>query len=306
MNEYVGDAMYHLKRAAGLLSERMASAEVQDAVMQFAFGVEKMFKGIVAHVNPLFVYEAAGFDNALGVLYRDRLIPKHREKVAKEDAKPNGFNRSVLPFKASMLRAAQFSQVVEDNLGAFTKLSDFRGAVAHRPLADLNHDDAQRLLLRLFQPVVDAFAAELKLDADKCYAKNRSELADLSAKFVALENLKQRLESLFATHRAAWEKNMGNAKYVAKAEADTAAAFKSDPRSERHAEDHDCPACHNRAILWIEADWDVEGSSGPGYITGVYVSGLECRYCGLSLTDYEEFDYLRLNDRLADDEPDRD
>ena len=35
-------------------------------------------------------------------------------------------------------------------------------------------------------------------------------------------------------------------------------------------------------------------------MTGVYVSGLQCRYCGLELNDYEEFDFLKLNEKLAE------
>ena len=62
-----------------------------------------------------------------------------------------------------------------------------------------------------------------------------------------------------------------------------------------------CPACENVGLLWIEEDWEAGGTTGHGYLTGVYVAGFECRFCDLELNDFEEFDFLKLNERLSND-----
>jgi hypothetical protein len=54
------------------------------------------------------------------------------------------------------------------------------------------------------------------------------------------------------------------------------------------------------AIVCIEADWDVEGSAGDAIVTGVFVAGFECKFCGLTLDDYEQFDYFKMNEWLAE------
>jgi len=299
MNEFLKDALSNLRRASALLAGDQSEEAVQNAILQFAFGVERIFKSIVSDVNPLFILEREKFENALGVLYRDKLIPAHRKVVEKEAAKQSGFNRNVLPFKGSMLRAAKFSQTVEDNIGAFTKLSDMRGVVAHRHLSELNRDEAWRFMLRIFHPTVERFAAELGYPAAEAFEGHSHWLAEQSLRITAEENLKARLDKLFAEHAKRWEKAKSDAAHVAKAERSTAAALKNDPNRDTISEDTLCPACGRAAILTIEVDWDVEGASGPGFVTGVYVSGLECYFCGLQLNDYEEFDYLKLNEGLA-------
>ena len=161
MNDFFEGAVYNFRRASGLIKPKMRREEIEDAVLFFAFGVERVFKGIAHDINPMFVYESDGFDNMLSVLYREHLVEPHRTKVQRNASKSPGPNHNLLPFKASMLRAARFSKTVEDNIGAFTKLSDYRGIVAHRPLSQLDYAGAQRFLQRLFFTIVSAFSAEV-------------------------------------------------------------------------------------------------------------------------------------------------
>ena len=118
MNEFFENAVYNFSRASGLIKPKMQREEIEDAVVFFAFGVERVFKGIAHDINPMFVYESDSFDNMLSVLYREHLVEPHRTKVEKDASKSPGPNHNLLPFKASMLRAARFSKTVEDNIRA--------------------------------------------------------------------------------------------------------------------------------------------------------------------------------------------
>lgn len=301
MNEFFNDATYNFNRCAKLLKEGMAKGEIEDALMQFAFGVERVFKGIVFDVNPLFVMENGSFENALGVLYRDKLIEPHRSNTEKTANSKEGFNTQYLAFKGSMLRAAKFSKAVEDSIGAFLKLSDMRGVVAHRPMSRLNHAAANRFLLKLFMPTVSNFAAEERIVLANCIKDARPDLAEITKRVIDTDKLRERMDALFEGHRAEWEKISDKPDLVARIKRETDEIYRY-RNSERHADEYQCPACDNMGIVYIEADWDVEGSGGVPFMTGVYVSGFECKFCGLELTDPEEFDYLRLNEWLARDE----
>jgi hypothetical protein len=301
VNEFLEDAAYNFRRASGLIKPKMKREEIEDAVVLFAFGVERVFKGIAHDINPMFVYENDSFDNMLSVLYRECLVEPHKGKVEKDAAKSPGPNHNLLPFKASMLRAARFSKTVEDNIGAFTKLSDYRGVVAHRPLSKLDYQAAQRFLQRLFFSIVSAFSGEVTLPLRDCLALAEVDLEALGKKIVAEDQFIEKLEQLLEDHREQWETLKDDKSHVQKAKRDTANAFtKRDYRwHDVVREEYTCPACENPGIISVEADWDCEGSRGDAWITGIYVSGFECLYCGLQLDDYEQFDYLKMNEYLS-------
>ena len=199
-----------------------------------------------------------------------------------------------------MLRAAKFSKTVEDNIGALTKLSDLRGIVAHRPLSQLSYGDAFRTAQKHFHPTVVEFARELDFSADECFDGHEARLRNISDNLVKEANIVERIDQRFEQHRAIWEKNSADSRFVERAKRETQAEYKRDRDGSAVCE-YCCPACENPGAVFIEADWDVEGSSGEGFITGIYVAGFACRFCELEIDDFEEIDFLKMNEVLYDD-----
>ena len=247
MNEFFEDAVYNFRRASGLIKPNMKREEIEDAVVFFAFGVERIFKGVAHDINPMFVYENTNFDNMLSVLYRECLVEPHKSRVEKDAGKSPGPNHNLLPFKASMFRAARFSKTVEDNIGAFTKLSDYRGIVAHRPLSKLDYQAVQRFLQRLFFSIVSAFSGEVKLPLGDCLSLAEVDLEALGKKIVAEDQFIEQFEQLLEHHREQWEKLKDDKSHVQKAKRETANAFTT--RDNRlydvSREEYTCPACEN-------------------------------------------------------------
>ena len=66
-NDFLDDAIYCLRRASRALRSSMDRDNFYDAITYFAFGMEKLFKAIVHDVNPVFLLEGAGFENAVGL-----------------------------------------------------------------------------------------------------------------------------------------------------------------------------------------------------------------------------------------------
>jgi hypothetical protein len=124
MNKYFTDAIYWLKRVAVLLDDVMTQDQLNDAIIYFAFGVEKIFKAVLWDVNPLFLLEKPVFENACPALYMDKMHEKAKEKAGKEHENKK-VNMQVLPFQGSMIRAATFSRAIEASIGAFTHLAGF-------------------------------------------------------------------------------------------------------------------------------------------------------------------------------------
>ena len=68
-NPFLEDAIYCLRRASRALSVGMDRDSFYDAALYYAFGMEKLFKAIVYSVNPVFLLESNGFENAVYALY---------------------------------------------------------------------------------------------------------------------------------------------------------------------------------------------------------------------------------------------
>ncbi|MCH8823028.1 MAG: hypothetical protein IH984_05915 [Planctomycetes bacterium] len=300
MNAFFTDATYNLNRAAALLDQKMDNDQVEDATMQFAFGIERIFKGIIHDVNPLLLLESAKIENAISVLYRDKMIPKHREKADKE-ARSKRINSRLLSFQGSMLRAAKFSNTTELNIGLLTKLSHYRGIIAHRKIAEFDHSYVKSLILRVFHPIVTSFAAEIGLDLDKCFATKSAQLYRISESLVKQANFQQSFTDLLKQHAKIWEQRSGDENLVATTMKGTQSELVNYPIADTFVEEYPCPACENPSILFIDKDWDVDRTNGEAFVTGIYVSGLECRFCDLELNDYEQFDYLELNEWLVEE-----
>lgn len=162
-NEFVHDGIYCLGRAATALSERMDRDAFYDAAIYYVFGVEKLCRAIVHDVNPVFLLENAGFDNAICAIHQDRLTERARKKVDSD------VKRSFIPFQPTMIRAAKFSEAVEANMGSFTELANIRGALAHRSISELNFERSSEFLLRMFVPTVELFAEAIVFEVMECF-----------------------------------------------------------------------------------------------------------------------------------------
>lgn len=294
MNEYLKDATHWLRRASealGRVESDPSHDRVHDATLFFAFGIEKMFKGILWDINPLFIMEETGFANACGVLYRDRLLEAPKTNADKEDKK-NAYKRNVLPFLGSMHRAKEFSKTVAAHVSVFCHLSDLRGILAHRTLKEYKGTVSQKFLLRVYHPIVTQFIAELSLDAAECFDGLEASLKEASEQECELYEFDQQLEQLIAKHQACFEKRKNDPAVMAKARELTTAALVNDPKADKRHYAAKCPSCSHRALLLTQKEephiFDDE------FYQSEYIIAMECRYCGLELTDAEAMDRFGL------------
>ena len=294
-NHYLADALYCLRRASRALSDQMNRDGLYDATTYFAFGIEKLCKAVVHDINPLFLLESPKFENASALLYANRVRESAREKLGKQQ---DELNRSLVPFKPSLLMAARFSQVIEDHFGAFTYLGDLRGIVAHRSIDEMDIPEASRFLVRLFHPVVHKLAGDLDFDPMDCFDsdKKETELKEASASLVGTDDFKNRLDALIQTHKESWIRMSQDQPSVQSAAMETAEDLHRHGRGEPYFQSTDCLACGQHALLLYRF---IDKTIEDGVATvGAYAIGLWCHYCKLMLQGYGAVDYFKLNGRL--------
>ena len=316
MNTYVRDGASWLRRAAALINEPGppwmpdpdswlveedpdAADRVHDAVLFFAFGVEKLARGILYDVNPLFVLKNPDFDNVCGFLYTHRLTPAHQKGVAGKNAskKATPPDRDVHGPKTTLLRAASFSVTIQKSQATLEQLFAYRGAIAHQSSDDFDAAAAMRYTRKYFSPVVEGLLAELSLDPSDVFDKERRELLGKVSKAIHAEDaFVARMEKLIADHAAKWQKLQEDEAAVRAAERKTDAELATNLSGDRFVTDGVCPACAQAAVLYCEVEG--EYMDGEAVTTGASAQSLACHFCGLRLDGYEEVDHFDLSGQL--------
>ena len=193
MNSYVEDGVYWLSRASA--AERLRRPRPgQRLETFFAFGVEKLVKGILYDVNPLFIFSDPSIENVAGILYAARMTAGQLAHFKAKD-KQKKIKRDVHTGGTSLGHAQHFSQVVCDHSAKLYELFGYRGAIAHQAPEDLDGKAAVRFVSKFFHPIVEAFIAELKLDAESIYVRGNRKV---------LEELSQEIHEEDKTSRAPW------------------------------------------------------------------------------------------------------
>jgi hypothetical protein len=292
-NPFVEDGAYCLRRASVALQVRMDRDRFYDAAIYYAFGVEKLCKAIVHNVNPVFLLETTKFEDAVCSIYRNRLTEAEKRKAEKAEKSPT----RLIPFQPTLLRAAKFSQAVEDHIGRFTELAEIRGALAHRSWAERDMERDCEFMLRTFAPITELFARELSFDCDLCFEDDdrREWLKRMSESLLAQENYPEFVKDILARHLAIWNNRKDDTDALQIAGAKTEARRKKVGGGGPYPAEGICPCCGQPAVL-LYRFIDRYGLNEVATV-GTYAVGLICYYCDLILSGYRAVDHFKLNDQ---------
>lgn len=290
-NKYLKDASYFLIRAGGFIEPEMTKDDVIEALLFFALGTERILKGILFNLNPIYVYKTQDFKNTVPLLYIERLLPNYNQN--KEISKSP--DADVLTFKLSLMRAKSISVTSEKNTSMLFSLSNFRDIIVHNELSSLDIEKSKKLLLRDFYPLIRDFSTELDLPINYFLGPREIKLASISSEHQ--ESIEEKLNIKLDSHRKRWEQLKNVSGFAEKMKSKTGMAYQAfRERRDKFIEITECPACNNDALLTVEVDFDY--SEGQVQPMGVFVSKLNCLFCKLTIEDYDEIDHLKLNDLL--------
>lgn len=294
-NEYLNDAAVFLNKTASAIKENMADEILIDCILFFALGMERILKGILYNLNPIYVYKTQDFKNTVFLLYKNSLLENYAQN--KEISKTP--DADVLSFKLSLLRAKSISETTEKHTSLLFSLSNSRDIIAHSTISYLDLEKAKILLLRDFFPLVSSYSKELGLPVNFFIGKNEFELASISSNYQ--EFIEDKINIKLEYHKKRWDqlKNVPGFLEKMKNKIDHALQSQSVNR-DSYFEVAPCPACDNDSLLTVEIDFDY--SEGEVHPIGAFVSKLRCLFCKLKLEDYDEIDYLDLNNVLIPEE----
>jgi hypothetical protein len=295
-NPFIEDGVYCLHRASAALQRKMDRDRFYDAAIYYAFGVEKLCKAIVHNVNPVFLLETTSFEAAAWSIYRDRLTEVAKLKLQKVERTEKSTSR-LLPFQPTLLRAAKFSQLIEDHLGRFLELAEIRGALAHRSWAERDMERDCDFMLRTFASTADLFASELSFESDHCFEddKKRDWLRAISKSLLAQENYSEFVKDILARHLAIWNERKESPSDLLEAASKTEARLKLIDGGGPYPAKGVCPCCGQPAVLYYR----FIDRYGLNEVTtvGTYAVGLGCYFCDIFLSGYRAVDHFKLNDQ---------
>lgn len=294
-NEYFKDAARYIDKAASFIVDEKLELETIESILFFALGMERILKGILYELNPVYVYKNQDFKNTISILYKCNLVGNYcqNQEISKEP------NHDVLSFKLSLLRAKAISPTTEKYTSLLFALSNYRDIISHCNLSLLEIDKAQKMLLRDFFPILKAYSSELNIPIRNFIGARERKLVTISAKHQ--ENIEDKVKLKIDSHRSQWDRVKSNTSFVEKMKKRTSQiVHSSDRKRDSFYEMMPCPACENDALILINIDYEYsDGSVTP---SGAFVSKLKCLFCHIVIDEYDEIGYLKLDSMLIPEE----
>jgi len=293
--EYLADAQRLIGMAGKDITEGMDDKEVIAATTFFSLGVERLLKFILADVNPIFVLSNGDFKNAAPCLYKHRFVSDDQHSVTA--SKPD---HDVVSFRVALQRALLFSVGIKENSQLLYSLANHRDILAHRPLSELDILKAKRLLTKDAYKLLNDICSERAMPTNDFFGEEDQRLRTLSDKLQGEEAFAQDMSARLAQHKALWIERSSNPEFVAQAEHQTASLLDRSGQDFSY-EPIECPACSQEAVARIEPDYDYDPAERMSFVIGVFVDSINCCFCDLKLTDYEELNYVDANSILSGD-----
>lgn len=274
-NPYIEDAKYFLKFTSNQIRKTIEDENLIQIVLNFALGIERILKGILYDVNPIYVLINQDFENSFPVLYKDKMVNNCKEdKVIRTN--PTG---DVLTLKNSLIRAQFISQVVFENKTTIYKLNDFRDTIAHCELKSIDFSKLRMLIYRDFYPLIRAFSDELQVPKSHFFDTSSARIANISSNYQ--EELKDQIKLKIEASTEYWESIRNNVEKIEIAKTITLEQF-----ALSHTMEVKCPCCGNPSILYIEPEYE------KGLLIDYRPIKYICKYCRLKLDDYSQIDDL--------------
>lgn len=288
LNQYHFDAANFIGRVAQLAKPRMDDDEALLCVLMLAIGVERLLKGILYNINPVFVFNKMTFNNTLPFLAYERLktLPKN-VKLPESDKT----ERETVSLSQAITRCRYFSSTVRVHEALLRELSKSRDIIAHGETIKVDRQFVRPLLIKEFKLLIDQFTEELGYPEETFYTPLPQILSLYMGEPLpepekeVSEIVKEKLEKYLGE----WNKRKHDEEY-ARSQSVRTKEVSSVGAKVLIA----CPACGNESILFYEPDFDY--SDGQAWLSGFYATKLDCFFCGITISKYDEIDFLNLNE----------
>ncbi len=313
-NHYIRDASEIFKSISrDLVQENLKTdLDYRKAVTFFAFGLEKLFKGILYDINPAFTLQNLSFNNALFCLYKDKIklrkvskssndksdYNKYIERITDNNKKNNLCN--TIGMSACIERMRLISHSVQKHEGDIYNIVNMRDDIAHcntgiaRDSISSIEDTLKRSFFVILKDIKDEFKEGHSLGGTLGMFDNfTDQLAAISAPLQ--KKLEDQVKLSITSRYESWNRNKGYPTYKAtenQRQVETDSLLASDETSRVK-----CPSCKSDAILYFQHKTEFNSIYQQEIIVGRENKKIECLFCELSFESPEEIGYaLSLNE----------
>ena len=255
--------------------------------LSFAIGIEKLLKGILYDINPLFILENPEFKNAVPISYLGMI--KNQSEL---NSNPNG---DVIAFLSSVLRTIAFSNTAAENKNTLMKLKNARDIIVHHNFEKLDISELRLLLNRDYYPLLKSFSDEHNLAGQVNFFNNlHSKLALISSSLQ--DDIPKQIQLKIDATSSYWNTLKGSASL----NMDKLKLLTTEKLSCQFSYPFICPSCKNNAVVTTKPIMEYNPFLKQEIQVGLQVLEFNCEFCKLKLTDYKELDFLKITPMIED------
>ena len=286
MNTYLSDSRKFFKLVSIGIQKNLDDFQVIQLTLNFALGLERLLKGILYDVNPIYILIEPDFKHSLQCLYKEKIIAE--SKTSKELA--TNPNEDVITFRNSLLRAQHISKVCYDNKNLLFNISNARDIIVHHELNRLDINSLKEILQRDFYPFLKEISTELSIKKGHFFNGSHIKLSKLSSTLQT--DLEKKLKLILEAHQETWLSLKGNKGFVTDKEKVTKNIL-----STSYKEETKCPSCENSAVIYLQPIKEYNPFEKDEIIIGFEVKKLRCQFCKLEISDSVILDHLEIRDK---------
>ena len=283
-NPYINDSLIFFETVSKGIKQNLTNSEIINLTMHFALGLERLLKGILYSINPVYILMSPEFKNSLPIYYKPKIIAD--ATGTKEIAKVP--NADVITFRNSLLRAQLLSKVTYDNKALLFTISNARDIIAHHELSNLDYTSLKIMLLRDYYPLMKAFSIELKIADQPFFHGKHIQLAKYSSKLQ--DTIEKKIELRFEGIKARYTMLKTIPGYIEDKDVLT-----SECLSKPNKFLIKCPCCQNNALIYSKPIFEFSQYEKFDMKIGYEIIKLKCFYCKLEIEDYKELDFLKIS-----------
>ena len=286
MNNYLTDSGIFFREISRRLNSNISDEESIQLFFNLALGCERLLKGILYDINPVYILTEPDFKHSIQTIYKNRIIT---EALGSKDL-VNNPNDHVITFTNSLLRAQIVSKSVYNHKNVLFTISNYRDIIAHCELNLLEQGKMKEILQRDFYTMMKSFANELNIKQSHFLNQNHIKLSRLSRSLQT--SLDKQLELLIEEHKEIGQTLQGNPGFKEDKQKITEEIFQKGNK-----EKVTCPACQNEAIVYLQNIMELDLQKKEEILIGYQVKKLKCQYCKLEINNPSILDKLGINDK---------
>jgi hypothetical protein len=283
-NPYLNDSLIFFKTVSTGLKQNLSDSEVINLTMHLALGLERLLKGILYAINPIYILIVPEFKNSLPVFYKSKIIS---EAIGTKEIADTP-NVDVITFRTSLIRAQLLSKTVYDNKSLLFAISTARDIIAHNEISKLDFVNLKTLLLRDYYLLIKSFANELAVKTPLFFHGKHILLAKLSSKLQ--DTIEKQIELRFEALRATFKMLESNPGYISDKNFLTKESFNKGDKFLTN-----CPCCGYNALIYSKPIFEFNQYERADIKIGYEIIKLKCFYCKLETEDYKELDFLKIS-----------